>query len=155
VGTPDANGKEARSVGTVRVTVIPGDPSTHADEADVLLRLDLSDVRRTGNLADYSGNLIVPLNLRVTDRNNGCCPVGGPYAATGMTFFDIEFGGHCFTTADPDEGAHCTGSTSVDALVPGTAGEGNRSTWEIGQIEVFAQEPGEPGPLAVQGVFIP
>jgi hypothetical protein len=155
VGTPDANGNQARSVGSVTIAAVPGDPSTHEDEADVTLRLDLSDVRRTGNLADFPGNLIVPLDLRITDRNNGCCPVGGPDAATSQDIFDLEFGAHCSATADPDEGAHCTGSTSVDAILPDMVSEGTRATWDLGQIQVFADLQGETGPFAVQGLFVP
>src|SRR5207245_8050483 len=34
VGTPDANGAAAKSIGSVRLDVMPGDPSTTADEAD-------------------------------------------------------------------------------------------------------------------------
>ena len=47
VGTPDANG-EARQVraATSRSGVVPGDPGTPADEADVALRVSITDVRR-------------------------------------------------------------------------------------------------------------
>jgi Tol biopolymer transport system component len=152
VGTPDANGRPANSVGSVTIGTVVGNPGTDEDEADIALRLELSDVRRTSDLADYTGNLVVPLPVQITDRNNGCCPVGGPYAATGAGA-DVEFGATCTPTPDPDEGAGCTTSTSLDAITPAAVREGVRTTVQVGQIEVFPQAGG--GPLAVQGVFVP
>jgi hypothetical protein len=110
-------------------------------------------VRRTSDLADYPGQLTVPLAGRLTDRNNGCCPVGGPYAATSAGALDLEFGATCSATADPDEGARCTTATSLDAITGGSVREGVRTSLELAQIEVHPQAGG--GPLAVQGVFVP
>ena len=79
VGTPDANGQAANSIGHVRFDAIAGNPSTGADEDDVRVTISMSDVRcrATGDdcpggpLSDYTGGLIVPLNSRITDRANG------------------------------------------------------------------------------------
>ena len=45
VGTPDANGLPAEAVGLVRMDAIPGDPATPADEADVWIGVNQTDVR--------------------------------------------------------------------------------------------------------------
>ena len=46
VGTSDANGATSNSVGTATFKVVPGTPSTPADEADVQLQVSITDVRR-------------------------------------------------------------------------------------------------------------
>ena len=70
VGTPDANGQTANSAGMVRYDAIVGDPGTPADEADVALRVNITDVRRQSDLADYTGQLQASAALRITDRDN-------------------------------------------------------------------------------------
>ena len=70
-GTPDANGRGANLVGRVRLNVTPGDPATPDDEADVILIVELSDVRESPALADYTGELELNVGLRVTDLLNG------------------------------------------------------------------------------------
>jgi hypothetical protein len=157
VGTADSNGRPTRSVGYARIQVLRGDPATHLDEADVRVSLDITDVRRRSDLADYTGGLTVPLDVRLTDRYNGCCNVGGPHAATvqdGWLGDALAFGAACAATADPDVGATCSVSTTIEAIAPGTILEGMRSTWQVGRIEVHG--PGtDTGPFAVQGVFVP
>ena len=39
IGTPDANGKQARGVASARIDVMRGDPATLEDEADVSIQL--------------------------------------------------------------------------------------------------------------------
>jgi hypothetical protein len=53
-------------------------------------------------------------------------------------------------------------ATTADSLVPGTIEEGNRSIWEIGQVEVFdggadglVSTSGGNTPFVRQGVFVP
>ena len=56
VGTPDANGFVANSSGSVRFDVMLGNPNTPADEADVGIAVDITDVRCAGtNTACPSG----------------------------------------------------------------------------------------------------
>ena len=157
VGTPDSNGRPARSIGYVRIETLRGDPATHEDEADVRLTLDITDVRRRSDLADYTGGLTVPLDVRLTDRYNGCCNVGGPHAATvqdGWLGDALAFSAACAATADPNVGATCSVTTTIEALAPATVLEGLRTTWQLGPIKVFAVA-GDTGPFAVQGVFVP
>jgi hypothetical protein len=158
VGTPDANGKAARSIGQVRYDVVAGDVGTGADEADVKLTVSLADVRRRGDLADYDGELLADAAVRLTDRRNG-----GDAAAPG-TATDVEFPFTvpCAATSDPGVGSLCSVSTSADAVLAGTIDEGARATWELGQLRVddggsdgSAATTGDNTPFARQGVFIP
>ena len=77
VGSPDANGAAANSVGTARMSVILGNPATAADEADVKYRLNLTDVRKKSDLTDYTGQVQLKTPLRILDRYNGPSEVGG------------------------------------------------------------------------------
>ncbi len=45
VGTPDANGAPANSVGHIELTVAVGNPATLATEADISIRVSITDVR--------------------------------------------------------------------------------------------------------------
>ena len=80
VGTPDANGVGVRrSVASLRLDVMPGDPSTTADEADVAVAVDGTDVRCAGTStacpsgqgSDYTGKLLARASVRITDKANG------------------------------------------------------------------------------------
>src|SRR4051794_13947522 len=60
------------------------------------------------------------------------------------------------------DGSTCSMATTADSLVPGTIEEGNRSIWEIGQIEVedggpdgLASTGGDNTPFARQELFVP
>ena len=157
VGTADANGRPTRSVGFVTLTSLPGDRATPEDEADVRLELDISDVRRQSDLSDYTGNLAVLLDVRITDRYNGCCGVGGPDAGTvqdGWAGDATQFSATCAATADPDQGARCSVSTTMEAVVPATVIEGMRTSWQLGQIQVYASST-DPAPFVVPGIFVP
>ncbi len=94
VGTPDANGAPAKSVGFVRLGVRVGDPGPPED-SDVAISASITDVRcgpcRRGTGAagqnaaaghDYIGELEATADLRVTDRFNGVDAGGGEDAAT-------------------------------------------------------------------------
>ena len=70
VGTPDANGAAANSSGSLSLTTQVGNPSTTADEADVLVISSLTDVRNKTGLTDYTGQLQAKIALRLTDRQH-------------------------------------------------------------------------------------
>src|SRR2546430_2161435 len=70
-GTPDANGKQANSVGVFSMTTKVGNPSTPANEADVRVDMSLTDVRFQAGLGDYTGELELVLASRITDMGNG------------------------------------------------------------------------------------
>jgi len=166
VGTPDANGAGANSVGSVRMSVINGNPATTADEANVRYTVSITDVRCKPGAgacgaanavagADYSGQVQARTGLRITDRYNGPSEVG--------TVQDTSFGVTvpCAGTASTGVGSTCSIDTTADAVLPGVVKELRRSIWQLGQVQVF--DGGADGVVsttpntlfAVQGVFVP
>ena len=174
VGTPDSNGFVADSSGNVRLDVITGNPSTTADEADVGIGIDITDVRcrqtntacPSGQGSDYAGRLLASSTLRITDKGNG--PDEDQDGTVVDTQLEIPF--TCVTTAGTQTGAHCAVSTTVDALLPGAVNEGNRAIWQTGAVTVSDAGPNGTGydagcPAACgdgdeavfmrQGIFVP
>src|SRR4029079_14141769 len=76
VGTLDANGQQAKAVGSVRYDVKPGTAANPADDADVKINVSVKDVRMKSDLTDYPGELQVTSARRITDKNN-VQPKGG------------------------------------------------------------------------------
>ena len=161
VGTPDANGQPAKSIGFLRIAVLPGDLATPANEADLAVTLQITDVRRRTDLADYTGEVQAVLPLRITDRNNAVSVGGGTHAATVV---DLPFPvtAPCAATADPAIGGTCAITTTFNAIVPPNGVvEGKRAIWALGQAQV--SDGGSDGVVgtvpntrfAVQGVFVP
>jgi TolB protein len=165
VGTPDANGAPANSIGRVRFDVVPGDPGTSADEADVVIGANLRDVRcriafadvcEAGAMSDYTGSLEAFATVRRTDKQSGG---SGIDPATGTDWPQLSIPMHCTATLEASGGS-CSGQTSLDTLLPGLVREGRRAIWELDQIAV--RDGGIDDPrvdafqtLAVQGVFVP
>ena len=158
VGTPDAGGATPRSAGSLRFDAIVGNAGTPADEADVRLKFELTDVRvKTTEQPDYSGQLAARTTIRVTDRRSG------PGANEAATIQDIpfEFTVPCTTTASTTIGSTCEITTTADAVQPGIIAEGSRQVWQLGQVQVAdggADGVAETEPnttFAVQGLFVP
>ena len=155
VGTFDSNGQAPWFLGRARLRVLTGDPGTPADEADVSITVDITDVRRAGDLSDYTGELRATRSLRLVDKNNG-----GTTAAT-VSDIPYSFTVPCQATED-STGARCALETTADSLVPGTIVERTRAIWELGQLQVFdggadedADTEGDNTLFLVQGVFVP
>ena len=154
VGTPDANGMPAQFTGRVLYAVVPGNSATTADEADVRVELSASDVRLASNLADYTGELQARVATRITDRGSGLDP------AT-VQDLTIAFTAGCTATANPNAGADCGVTTTLDAVTPGIVAELDRAIWELGRVEVY--DGGEDGLTSTQpntvfltqGIFVP
>jgi hypothetical protein len=160
IGTPDANENPAEFVGSVRFGVATGNPLTPADEADVAISASLSDIRNTGSLSDYEGELRLSTPLRITDRNStgGQTPLSEAATATDSTL-DVTV--PCAPTADPAVGSDCAVSTTADTVVPGSVQEGQRAVWAMNQVKVYdggasglASAP-DSTVFAVQGIFAP
>jgi hypothetical protein len=155
VGTPDANGRGANSIGWVVLAARAGNPATPADEADVRMTLQLTDVRRRSDLSDYTGEIELRLLLRITDNDNS----GNVKPATTIES-DYRLSVPCTATAAANAGGTCAVTTTLDTVFAGTIKEGKRSVWDIGQIRVFDGGPDEVGNtfgntlFAVQGIFI-
>jgi hypothetical protein len=159
VGTPDANAQAANSMGFVRYDVIVGDQSTPANEEDLQVQAQLTDVRRKSDLSDYTGQLQVNSPIRITDRINGS---GGNEPATVV---DIPFPINvpCSATASSTVGATCSVNTSFNAVTPGAVQESARAraVVQMGAVQVF--DGGADGNVATapntvfatQGVFVP
>ena len=98
VGTPDANGAAANSVGFTRLNVITDDSGTGADESDIGLKAEITDVRSKPTLVDYTGELQSTAQVRFTDRDNAVAPGGGTDAAT-MVDIPFPFNLSCAATA--------------------------------------------------------
>ena len=126
VGTPDANGRAANSIGFVGFNVVTGDGSTPADEADVRVTVRMSDVRNADSLTDYVGQLRETTIARITDRYNATGSGDQNEVATMVEVpFPVEVG--CTATSAADIGSTCAVDTSFDAIVPGSVREGNRA----------------------------
>jgi hypothetical protein len=165
VGTPDANGAAANSVGSFRLDV-----RRSANESALIVRAAVSDVRckpgvsACGNAnatggPDYTGELQSDATIRITDHYNG------PDHDETATVVDIPFpvAMFCASTADTAVGATCESTTTV--VQPGIPNQdwysGERVVVEITQVQVF--DGGADGLNGTdgntlfmnQGVFIP
>ena len=110
VGTPDANGARASSVSYVKLKPLNGNAGTPADEADVSLTVDVSDVRLQAGLADYTGELRVEPLLRLTDNQNGSVTVPD---------LPLPVAVGCSATADPAVALELLDRHHSQAVVPG------------------------------------
>jgi WD40-like Beta Propeller Repeat len=171
VGTPDANGAGANSVGFIKLRVAPGAPGPPTD-TQVWINYSISDVRCSGATttcgnanaeggADYAGELEGRFTFRGTDKYNGPSP-NEPGTMTDYTF---RWTAQCTQTADPSTGSQCSmNNLSMDAVVAGIVLnlEGKRAIWEIDRVRFYdggadgdADTAGDNSLFATQGVFIP
>jgi WD40 repeat protein len=166
VGTPDANGKPVKSLGSLFFRPMPGDLATSVNEADVAVEISLTDLRQQSDLSDYVPQpwsfLSVHMGLRLTDKSP-LRPPTGPLRPSTMEDYDLKMDMECSQTrSDPTIGSTCSIASRANALVPGIVQEGRRAIWQLGQIRVV-----DPGPddttettedntlFAVQGILIP
>lgn len=162
VGTLDANGQPAKSVGSVRYDVKPGTAANPADDADVNIRISIKDVRNKADLSDYPGELQVTSARRITDKLNTPAPDATTQAATTQDTPFLVTVPCAPTTSDTTIGSLCAISTTADAVVPGQVTENARSNWELGQVKVFdggsdqdADTTADNTPFMDQGIFVP
>jgi hypothetical protein len=168
VGTPDANGAAANSVGFVRISVKVGNPGPPEDSAVEFVG-SISDVRcKTGagttcgspNDAggpDYTGELEGTMTLRVTDHYNG------PNRDQAATVQDLPqpINLNCVGTPDPTIGSTCVFPVVSCSSCPPPK-EGVRTVIEVSQVQI--KDGGADGSAVsrqdntlfmVQGVFLP
>jgi hypothetical protein len=134
VGTGDANpGTTPKAVGSVRFDVVPDNGGTPAtDESNLKIKLDVTDVRRKSDLADYTGQLKENTLLRIIDRDNGPSEVGVTQ--------DIPLGYTVpctATSADNTVGSTCSVNTTANAVLPGTVKGGKRSIWQMAKVDLY------------------
>ena len=168
VGTPDANGAAAKSIGYLRFKACCFDTF----DADVLIEFTLDDVRcvaagascaavNDAAGADYTGELQVASAIRLTDKAS---PPEPWIAFEPMTTQDFTFSipAGCSATSSTATGAVCAAHTTANAVVPGSVRDGRRAIWQMDQLHVLdggadgdAGTPGDNRLFAKQGVFIP
>jgi WD40-like Beta Propeller Repeat len=168
VGTPDANGAPANSIGALRMEVAAGAPGP-PDDSDVKISLArITDVRCAAPLSacgpansaggpDYTGEVQVMLTARLTDKV-------GAFGAEGTTTVDFKFPFPipCTATTSTSVGGTCDTITSFQAIAPGSVHDSRRAIWQFDQVQVFdggpdgvASTQGDNSLFAVQGVFVP
>ena len=128
-GTPDTDS----AVGSVRTKVLVGNRGTAADEADVGVTVDMTDVRRRRTQADYDGRLLARIVQRTTDRHNG----NSHAESATVTDTPLALPVQCTATADSTTGGACSVNTTLDALLPGSVREGARTVVAFGKIHVM------------------
>ena len=157
VGTPDANGRSASSTGSLKLSTVVGNTGTTADEADVKVKFNMTDIRKRSDLSDYTGELRIAFDLQGTDTANG--PTLGDSAT--MSNVPMGYTLPCLATASASIGSTCSLTTTADAVAPGTVLEGRRSVWELGPIRV--RDGGSDGLISTlpnttfarQGILVP
>jgi hypothetical protein len=166
VGTPDANGAAANSIGSILLRVKGTSPE------DVLISANISDVRckagvsatvcpsaNTADGPDYSGEVQGNALIRISDHYNG------PALNEAATVQDIPFPvvTTCTATAgSATTGGVCATNTSANAVLAGSVKDAQRAVVEIQQLQI--NDGGTDGTVAtptdntlfeVQGIFIP
>jgi hypothetical protein len=168
VGTPDANGAGAKSIGFFQLSVQPGAGSND----NVVITASITDVRcRPGTAAsvcgsanaaggpDYSGQLEADATIRVTDHFNGSSRT---QAAT-VQDLPSPVPLYCASTADTTVGGTCGIVSSTPCPPEGCSGirNGDRAVVQVTGIEV--SDGGADGSIfsddntlfEVQGIFVP
>jgi hypothetical protein len=148
-------GPNATSVGWAKYSVLTGSPNTPANEADVAVKVSITDVRNQGDQTDYTGELQASSLVRITDRN------GGPSLSETTADGPFPVTVPCAATASTSAGATCSVTSTFNAILPGAVVEGARAVWDMGQVEVRdggsdgVASTGPNGVFARQGVFVP
>jgi hypothetical protein len=165
VGTPDANGAPANSIGFERIRVGPA-----SFDGEVKINASITDVRclpgtdasvcSNANAADgpdYSGEVQLNATLRISDHYNG------PNLNEPATTVDIPFPvtAFCAPTSDASTGGVCMFTTGSCQFPQGCSTAGRRAVIEFGQI--YVNDGGPDGYASTQdntvfmrqGIFIP
>jgi hypothetical protein len=108
-----------RGSGFARLRTIVGDSSTPANEADVRIDAFVTDVLSRSNGLDYTGQTMLQVGLRITDRGSGS------FQTTPATVEDTTFAVPLPCTAHAGAaGSSCEVDATVNSLVPGYVKEG-------------------------------
>jgi hypothetical protein len=165
VGSPDANGFAANSTGFVRYAAVLGDTTTTADEADVKINANITDVRNHPSGSDYTGRVLLTAPLTITDNDNA--PETPEPATAQERPFQVAL--QCTATANTAIGGTCSLTTTYDAVIPGAVSERMRTIWALDQIQIKDAGPNGTGYAACpptcgdgdetvfmkQGIFVP
>jgi Tol biopolymer transport system component len=153
VGVGDGSPALSRSVGSVRMSVLTGDPGA-PDDTDVQLMFSITNVMKASDLSEYTGELRAHIAARLTDTD-------GTVSST-IQEFPLSWSIPCSTTPDPQLASACTLDTTLDAIVPGSAAEGTGAIWALDKLKVYdggpdgdADTESDNSLFATQGVFVP
>jgi len=176
VGSPDANGAAANSIGNIKLVVKTTSPE------DVLITSNATDIRckpatnpavcNSANSVgsppvatppDYSGSLTGTAQIRITDHWNGTSQT----ASGTVTDAPFSVPAQCVNTASTAIGGTCSTNTTANAVVPGAVGDGKKGNVEIQTLQVYdggstgiggggiAPPPPDSTRFATQGILIP
>jgi hypothetical protein len=130
---------QGRGQAFARFDVLPGNPNTSADEADLKISAIASDMVAQAGGGDYAGRLALNSVLRITDRANG----SSQSEAATVQDMRLSVPLNCTPTQAASTGSDCSVSTTADALVPGFAREQERTV--ISTFSVNVEDPGADG----------
>jgi Tol biopolymer transport system component len=158
VGTPDATATPLNSVGFVRLEALVGDFGITASITDVrcAAALPTCGAANTAGGSDYTGELRGSVAVRQTDKFDS----SGEAISTTVSDHTLAFTLGCTTTA-ANIGGSCSVSTTANALAPGMIRNGDRTSMELGTIQLHDGGPDGDADtagdsvFATQGVFIP
>jgi TolB protein len=146
VGEPQVNGKSPNSVGSVRISAIPGDLQFAINVTDVRCARTIVGACSGGPLSDFTGIMNLKYGIRLTDRSN---PVG---TAGTVVDTNVDIAWFCGGTADPAIGSNCSVTVGLNTIVPGLVVAGRRAIWRLRSL-ALQYPPGND--FAVPGSFIP
>jgi WD40 repeat protein len=155
----------AQALASASFSAVADNPGTPADETDLALSANATDVRATSvSGPDYNPNgggpdLTLVARLRMTDARNG------PSQTDSATATEIDFSAPvaCFPTASTTIGSTCSANTSADALMPGAFTGGGQAVLQLFRVRVDDSGPnnvyeggaGDDRLLLQQGIFSP
>ena len=121
VGVGDGSPAFSRSIGFVRFVVDRG--AVAADNEDVRIRFSLSNVMRTSDLSEYTGELRASTQVRLTDRD--------ALVQQTTQHFPLEFDVPCVPTEPTVDKSLCELTTTLETLIPGALVEFRRAIWAL------------------------
>jgi WD40-like Beta Propeller Repeat len=153
VGVGDGHAAPSRSIGFVRLRLSAGVPGG-ADDTTAPIRVLITNVMRTADLTEYTGELLASIRVRITDKD-------GAVSST-LRDFPVEAKVPCVPTESTGVASTCDLATELDALIPGATPEGTRAVWALDQVRLYDGGPDGDADtsagnalFAVQGVFVP
>jgi hypothetical protein len=172
VGTPDANGAPANSIGSALFRVQAGAVGPPED-SDVNVTINVTDIRcrpasgvtacgsaNTTGGSDYTGQVYLVHHVRQTDRANALA--GGSAFKYPGTVQDYDLvgaiGAPCSQTAGTTIGSACSVNTSFNAVLPGSVLDNKRTVLELSYVSMADGGVNGNTPsfyFLDQGVFVP
>ena len=153
MGTPTPTAQPAKGVASLKTIVSPGNAATPADEANVQFTTSITDVRKTSDLSDYTGELEVRIPLQVTDRIN-YPPTGGQGPGT-TTPFDLPSPSRARPPGTPRSAPAATSSPPPIRSCPAPSIESARAVWAMGQVDVYDGGPDYDADTQIRQLALP